>query len=174
MSATLESILTQIKESQKTTADGASFFPPDELRRLFNQEIVTNLLVECQVAKHRISNVAIQICESGIITFALLIWLGSPEKIVELVDMQELDNRLPFHEASAPSIMSSMPQIFDAQWSFRPVHLRKHQHRQLQAKEILPFIKEKRTPELDGSFGMISEVTIERTLHDLASDQVGL
>lgn len=172
MGPVLDVLIARISTLRRPSARGEPYVSKQGLQQLIDRLSVTDTLKECRVPEWRISIIATTICDIGLITFAILIWIRRPEVIVDLVDKQELDSRLPFDKNSLPDIALSAPQFFDAQWSFLPVSLTLHGFRILRPKEVIPFTSDTANPDMDGSFGTISKVTIEPLHHNLVPEAV--
>lgn len=172
MGPVLDVLSARISTLRRTSASGESYVSKQELQQLFNRMNVIDTLKECRVPEWRISTAATTICDIGLVTFAILLWIRRPEVIIDLVDKQELDSRLPFDKNSLSDIASSAPQFFDAQWAFLPVSLTLHGFRIIRPKEVIPFTSDTAKPEMDGSFGTISKVTIEPLLQSLVPEAV--
>jgi hypothetical protein len=172
MGPVLESLIARITTVRRVSASGEPYVSKQELQQLIDRPIAIDILKECEVVGWRIPTIATTIRDLGLCTFATLIWVRMPELIVNLVDKQDLDNRLPFDENSQPELASSAPQFFDTQWTFLPVSLTLHGYQVLRPKEVIPFTSDIAKPHMDGSFGTMSQVSIEPMLQDLVPEAV--
>lgn len=171
MGGASDKVIAQIKSLRRTTADGNPYVANQNLQTIFERNTIIATLKECAIPEWRISSLATSVREGGVVVFAILTWIQRPETIVDFVDKQELDDRLPFKENDLPSINPDVPQFFDAQWAFLPVYLREGGFRKFRDREVLPFQTESAEPSLDGSFGVISKVTIDPSMHDFVPEQ---
>lgn len=142
------------------------------LRPLFPRPIILETLRECSVLQALIPSLANYISSSGIIVFAILIWHRSPDSIVSFKDNVEGDSHLPMSTERLLFVAPDARQFSETQWDFLPHFFEKGANPVIQDRVILPFLKETHLPELEGSSGAISKVTIEPTLHNFVGEEV--
>jgi hypothetical protein len=173
-SLTMDGIIQQISFIQRASINGGTYVSKAALKPILTKETIIDILKEYTDQPWSVTSLAESILESALVTFAILIWIRNPAAIVDFVDRQELDSRLPFKATDLRIINLDISQFFDAQWVFLPVFLRKGRFRKLRDREVIPFETEEKKPELDGSYGSISQVTVDRSMHDFTPEQVSI
>jgi hypothetical protein len=172
MGPTLDKFVADINSLRRMSASEEFYVLKHGLRQILERKTVVHILKESAIPDWRVAKLATSVCDNGVLVFAILSWIQKPEAVVDFVDKHELDDRLPFRVNDLPNISPDIPQFFDVQWAFLPVFLRKGDFRKFRHKEIIPFKSELGEPDLDGSSGAISKVTIEPSLHDFVEEQV--
>lgn len=172
MGIALDDLVADIHILRREAANGDPYVPRKLLAQSCTRTKVLNALKECSIPQWRISSIARTVSDNGYAIFAILVWISKPEAILSFVDHHKLDSRLPFDKAELIAIEPTIPQFYDAQWAFVPVEIEKEGFRRLREKEVLPFQTEAPQPDLNGSSGAISFVTIDPSLHDLVPSEV--
>lgn len=157
----------KIQSLRVRNIDSKHFIPAESLNPILNNQVVNEVVMDCDVKQYRQSEVANLIVRGGRRTFAILIMIRRESLILRFVEKDELqgawlDSKLPFSLPALKSILSDTDAIdfYDKQWEFvSPIFSPSKGHRELHDDTVLPFSGEPRRRG-DGGFGFVAEIDV--------------
>lgn len=172
---TISRLWTEISNKRRVSTTGQYFLPYSELRAIFTREAIKNAVAELSCAEAERIGLVTKISNEGVRLFAILLWMGRENAILDFRDHGALDARLPLPEGKAKEIAPDFGEALSGefQWQFLPYtftqDMRNH-HTIIEAGMILPFLEEECWAE--GAFGKISRMTLLSTQQEFYPDQV--
>jgi hypothetical protein len=130
------------------------------------------MLLETQLERYRVEELARVIVTGARKTFAVLVFIGCPEAIISFIQDDPLqpdylDRKLPLQLDKLAALLDDAvlaAQFYGKQWEFlAPVFSTTSLPRQFDKKTILPFLSME--PKGEGGFGEIFKITIEPSHH---------
>lgn len=174
MPSALSQIRTDIDSHLQKSAGGHFFIDPSDLRSILTYDVVLHAIQECDFPIHLHAHLTNQISQAGIKVFAILVHIGKPHSVRDLLERNELDARLPFGQEQLSDILQEDAKLFlRSQWDFIPHIFQRDRHQHIPDHYVLPFLIEKTLDELEGGFGAISEVTIASSMQALVPNYGG-
>lgn len=176
MWTTLKHTQASLEKARQQSSSARFFIDFSSLLQIFRKDVVKNILEQCLEAhsQHLIPDVVTQIVENGngISLFAVLVWLDTPQTVLQFEEAGEIDVRLPLDNATLSRIAPEVTRFFETQWEFVPHYFQRNRSRVVSDLVILPFLTEVDFPNLDGSSGSISRVSIPSSMHNLLDHKV--
>lgn len=169
---TLANLRDLLSSLRKTSASGDHFFIYNDLKERITRELVFDALVNSVPLYRRPQAVDI-VLERGLRLFCILVWIQQEDHIVQFLEHNTLDQRLPIVlELELKGISPNInPRFHIDQWKFCPWYFDKFStHMILQNNAILPFLDERKLAE--GAGGDVSEVTVPEALQNLIDPEV--
>ncbi|KAL9043843.1 MAG: hypothetical protein Q9214_002981, partial [Letrouitia sp. 1 TL-2023] len=168
MPRVLSQIRTNIDSNLQQSASGRYFIDPKDLCSILTYDVIVDAVLECSFPKHLRAHFANEIFQKGSKVFAILIHIGRPGSMIEFLERTELDTRLPFSQEQVSDILGEDGKIFfRSQWDFLPHFFQRGHHRRIPDNYVLPFLRETTLDELEGGFGVISEIAIASSMQQL-------
>ena len=174
MPSLLSHLCTQISERWQVSATGQYFVDPQHLRSILPHHVIIQLMHESSFPQHQHLLFADKISHTGLTTFAILLHLGRSNEIAKFLERNELDARLPMTKDQLSDIIpQDAAAFFKGQWGFLPYILQRNPHQHIHNDNfVLPFLTDRTLDDLEGGFGVISEVTIAPSMQAMVPDQV--
>ena len=174
MPSILSHLYSQINELWQTSASGQHFIDPRELRSLLTRDVIVQAIQECSFPEHQRVLFADKIYHTGLKTFAILLHMRCSMEMVKFLEQNELDSRLPMSKDQLSDIIpQDAAAFFKNQWGFLPYILQRNHHQHINHDSfILPFLRDQTLDDLEGGFGVISEITIAPSMQTMVRSQV--
>ena len=95
-------------------------------------------------------------------------------EMVKFLEQNELDARLPMTKDQLSDIIpQDAAAFFKNQWGFLPYIFQRNHHQHINNDSfILPFLRDQTLDDLEGGFGVISEITIAPSMQAMVPGQV--
>ncbi|KAF2785610.1 hypothetical protein K505DRAFT_344512 [Melanomma pulvis-pyrius CBS 109.77] len=146
------------------------------LPRLFDNGELSKILEEHGASPYQARNYSNVIRSKAIKLFAILVRIQQPLFIIPFIECQIYDDKLPLNTLllqALPNASLLNPLFFDTQFDFIPHFFERGLHSHINDnRTVLPYDEVQRLPDLDGSFGSISRVTIHPEFHNLSIEPV--
>ncbi len=173
MPSTLSQIRTEIDSHLQKSTSERFFIDPKDLRSILTHTVILGAILECSFPVHLHAHLAHEIFHRGIKVFAILVQTRKPNSMTKFLERNELDARLPFSQEQLSDILQEDGKLFlRSQWDFLPHIFQRDYHQHIPNSYVLPFLVEKTLDELEGAFGVISEITITSSMQALITDHV--
>ncbi|KAK8135513.1 hypothetical protein PG984_003453 [Apiospora sp. TS-2023a] len=164
--STMESLEDEIIDLRRENCQSRYFVPHDALMQTLNEDRVKFVLSKA-VPAHSVEESFQNIFPNGRKVLGILLKIRKTHLISKFIEhdqlrLQQIDYRLPFSDADLEPLMSQREaKLFqEAQWEFiAPTFSPFSIHRTFKWRTVLPFLKEE--PNGEGSFGIVTHVTID-------------
>jgi hypothetical protein len=167
-----------IERNKRKNYQNEPYIPDGALASILNLETVKEILQETSLRHDQVHELSQIVLSGGIKTFSILLLVGQLERILALVEddqmqSRDLDQRLPLSLEKLLTLLgdaNAAAGFYNQQWPFiAPVFSRSSLPRVLNKKTILPFINQSCIGE--GGFGQVYKVTIDPSHHSLTPDK---
>lgn len=178
----MASIRDEIQALRILSADHRSYFiPAGALNDLLNTETIKSAYRSCKVQPNREKEVLRKVEHGGRRTFAILITIYKPHRIIDFIERDEfrtagIDSKLPFSRAELELFLpiTEAGDFFDKQWELTaPIFSRRAGHRLLDQRTIFPFLESR--DHAEGAFGAVHLIRLHPShgkLLGIPQDQV--
>ena len=168
----IDSLRLQIGHVRVSNINKQYFVPESSLQLIFTATAIAQAVpeLECQPEDRIGLGDAIQ--RQGVTTFAILVWMGREDSIVEFRRRDCLDSNRLSHEiamAIAPCFGSQFTDEYS--WQFRPHFFHMGEHVEIDERKILPFLCNVGNPE-EGGHGLVTKVEVHPQLQDFCPGSV--
>lgn len=170
----IEALRRQIRNVRCESIEKRPFVPAALLQSFFTPHAIKEAVSELDCQPEDRIGLGNAICSDGITTFAVLIWMGREDAIVDFRRWQYL-NSIRLSEETAIRIAPSFGVDFvrEVAWQFRPHFFRLGENVEMDEREILPFLRETGVAN-EGGFGLVSKVEIHPLLQNFCPGSVGV
>jgi len=160
----LGALWEQIQFNRVDTIDHRTFVPPSSLQSILTPAAVSAAVSELTCSDEDRLGLAGTICEHGIITFAILIWIKNADAIVDFRRHMCLDERLPLDSDTASAVASNFaPTFLRTQVEFLPHQFSVGEDVEIPESRILPFVSEV-APCRVGGFGAVRQLEVHSSV----------
>jgi hypothetical protein len=161
---------------QLRNTDSRPFVDTSGIARLFDNGQVALIMQEHNADPHHILTYSSIVQKKAPMIFAALVWLLQPLYIVTFLEAGIDDKKLPLDAQTLQRVLNESHlsvKFYETQYEYVPHYFERGLHISIHDKNVvLPFFSVERIPEIDGSFGCISRVTICPTFHNLSEESV--
>lgn len=177
----MENMLSRLRgdigQLRKLSTCNRSFINPQDLRVLLTKDAIKKAVNECHFEEHDLPGIVSKIHDQGITIFAILVWMKEEDAVLNFIEHDAMDARLPIEEGRAKEIVPDFGEHFsrEVQWEFLPRTFEKNMsnnHVRIRKEVILPFIEE--SPLGEGSFGDVFLMSVVPSQQQFFPEQVCL
>jgi hypothetical protein len=170
--ADMTSLKEILKAVRKRTAHGYSFVPDGELTKVLTKERVLQQLLECNIPAESLEETLQVTLTKAIKVFAILIRSGQEALMLECIENDVIDDRLPL-ETPVPGLHLN-DKFFKVQWEFlAPIFTKRTVTLKLKDKHILPFLEDAKIDQAHGGYANAFRVSLDPGHQALVDLQVG-
>ena len=168
----LRHVLSSLRQE---SVSGYHFVPYQRLKAEVTEDLVADAIAQFYHPKHHGSRVVHTVLQDGLRVFCILVWLHSEQMLVDFIERNILDSRLPM-VADPVSVGFDIRWPLkrfsnEVQWEYLPhIFGKDDYHRKIHDREILPFINE--TVLAEGASGVIYKTTIALSHQTLLPEKV--